>query len=105
MVEAGTGTGKSFAYLIPAVEWALKNSMRVVISTNTITLQDQLIKKDIPDLASALNSEVRAVVVKGRGNYLCPRRLEAMRKTGPANADELRVLAKVLVWLQPGRQR
>jgi len=102
MVEAGTGTGKSFAYLIPAVEWALKNSLRVVISTNTITLQDQLIKKDIPDLASALKSEVRAVVVKGRGNYLCPRRLESMRKTGPATADELRVLAKILVWLQTG---
>lgn len=102
MVEAGTGTGKSFAYLIPAVEWSLKNSMRVVISTNTITLQDQLIKKDIPDLAAALGSEVRAVVVKGRGNYLCPRRLESMRKTNPANADELRVLAKVLVWLQKG---
>jgi DNA polymerase-3 subunit epsilon/ATP-dependent DNA helicase DinG len=102
MVEAGTGTGKSFAYLIPAVEWALKNSMRVVISTNTITLQDQLIKKDIPDLASALKSEVRAVVVKGRGNYLCPRRLEAIRKTGPANVDELRVLAKIGVWLNQG---
>lgn len=102
MVEAGTGTGKSFAYLIPAVEWALKNSMRVVISTNTITLQDQLIKKDIPDLAAALNSEVRAVVVKGRGNYLCPRRLDSLRKTAPNNADELRVLAKVLVWLQQG---
>ncbi len=102
MVEAGTGTGKSFAYLIPAVEWALKNSMRVVISTNTITLQDQLIKKDIPDLASALKSEVRAVVVKGRGNYLCPRRLEALRKTGPANPDELRVLAKISVWLNLG---
>ena len=102
MVEAGTGTGKSFAYLIPAVEWALKNSLRVVISTNTITLQDQLIKKDIPDLAAALNSEVRAVVVKGRGNYLCPRRLDALRKNGPENTDELRVLAKVLVWLQQG---
>jgi ATP-dependent DNA helicase DinG len=102
MVEAGTGTGKSFAYLIPAVEWALKNSMRVVISTNTITLQDQLIKKDIPDLATALNSEVRAVVVKGRGNYLCPRRLESMRKNGPATADELRLLAKIQVWLFNG---
>jgi ATP-dependent DNA helicase DinG len=102
MVEAGTGTGKSFAYLIPAVEWALKNSLRVVISTNTITLQDQLIKKDIPDLAEALGSEVRAVVVKGRGNYLCPRRLDAMRKTGPDTVDELRVLAKVMVWLQQG---
>ena len=102
MVEAGTGTGKSFAYLIPAVEWALTNSTRVVISTNTITLQDQLIKKDIPDLAAALNSEVRSVVVKGRGNYLCPRRFDAMRKNAPENVDELRVLAKVLVWLDQG---
>ncbi len=102
MVEAGTGTGKSFAYLIPAVEWALKNSLRVVISTNTITLQDQLIKKDIPDLAAALQSDVRAVVVKGRNNYLCPRRLESLRKNGPQSIDELRVLAKVLVWLQQG---
>jgi DNA polymerase-3 subunit epsilon/ATP-dependent DNA helicase DinG len=102
MVEAGTGIGKSFAYLIPAVEWALKNSTRVVISTNTITLQDQLIKKDIPDLAAALGTEVRATVVKGRNNYLCPRRLEGMRKNGPETADELRVLAKVLVWLNKG---
>jgi DNA polymerase-3 subunit epsilon/ATP-dependent DNA helicase DinG len=102
MVEAGTGTGKSFAYLIPAVEWAVKNSMRVVISTNTITLQDQLIKKDIPDLAAALGSEVRATVVKGRANYLCPRRFSAMRKNGPETADELRVLAKTLVWLYQG---
>ena len=102
MVEAGTGTGKSFAYLIPAVEWALRNSMRVVISTNTITLQDQLIKKDIPDLAAALGSEVRATVVKGRSNYLCPRRYSAMRKNGPDTAEELRVLAKTLVWLQQG---
>ncbi len=102
MVEAGTGTGKSFAYLIPAVEWAVKNSMRVVISTNTITLQDQLIKKDIPDLANALGSEVHATVVKGRNNYLCPRRYAAMRKNGPESADELRVLAKTMVWLYQG---
>jgi DNA polymerase-3 subunit epsilon/ATP-dependent DNA helicase DinG len=102
MVEAGTGTGKSFAYLIPAVEFALKNSARVVISTNTITLQDQLIKKDIPDLAAALKSEVRATVVKGRNNYLCPRRLDGMRKNGPESADALRVLGKVLVWLYQG---
>ena len=102
MVEAGTGTGKSFAYLIPAVEFALKNSTRVVISTNTITLQDQLVQKDIPDLAAALGSEVRAAVVKGRNNYLCPRRLELLRKNGPENADELRVLAKVLVWINQG---
>ncbi len=72
MVEAGTGTGKSLAYLIPAAYWALKNSTRVVISTNTINLQDQLINKDIPDLREALGLPVRAAVLKGRSNYLCP---------------------------------
>ena len=98
MVEAGTGTGKSFAYLIPAAIWALQNNKRVVISTNTINLQDQLIKKDIPDLCQALNLDLRAAVLKGRSNYLCPRRLEAMRHRGPNTVDEMRVLAKVLVW-------
>lgn len=100
LVEAGTGTGKSFAYLIPAAFWAMQNGARVVISTNTINLQDQLINKDIPDLRQALNLDVQAAVMKGRGNYLCPRRLENMRRRGPQNADEMRVLAKVLVWLQ-----
>ncbi|MEA4910035.1 MAG: DNA polymerase III subunit epsilon [Chloroflexi bacterium] len=99
MVEAGTGTGKSFAYLVPAALWAAENQRRVVISTNTINLQDQLIKKDIPDLCNALNLDLRATVVKGRSNYLCPRRLEALRQRGPDSADQMRVLAKVLVWL------
>lgn len=99
MVEAGTGTGKSFAYLIPAAYWSLKNNTRVVISTNTINLQDQLIKKDIPDLCKALDMPLRAAVLKGRSNYLCPRRLAAMRRRKPENVDEMRVLAKVLVWL------
>jgi ATP-dependent DNA helicase DinG len=98
MVEAGTGVGKSFAYLVPAALFALQNNTRVVISTNTINLQDQLIKKDIPDLCSALGLDLRAAVLKGRSNYLCPRRLELMRKHGPGNAEEMRVLAKVLVW-------
>jgi len=100
LVEAGTGTGKSLAYLIPAAYWALQNEERVLISTNTIALQDQLIKKDIPALKEALGIEINTAVLKGRGNYLCPRRLGLMRKRGPENADELRVLAKVLVWLQ-----
>jgi DNA polymerase-3 subunit epsilon/ATP-dependent DNA helicase DinG len=98
MVEAGTGVGKSFAYLVPAALFALQNNTRVVISTNTINLQDQLIKKDIPDLCAALNLDLRAAVLKGRSNYLCPRRMELLRKRGPANADEMRILAKVLVW-------
>ena len=103
MVEAGTGTGKSFAYLIPAAFWALKNNTRVVVSTNTINLQDQLIKKDIPDLQSALDIPVRAAVLKGRSNYLCPRRLALLRRRKPENIHEMRVLAKVLVWLLESR--
>ncbi len=99
LIEAGTGVGKSFAYLIPSALFALQNNTRVVISTNTINLQDQLIKKDIPALRQALGWEVRAAVLKGRANYLCPRRLEALRRYGPSNADEMRLLAKVLVWL------
>ncbi len=100
MVEAGTGTGKSLAYLIPAAAWAVKNKERVVISTNTIALQDQLIQKDLPDLIEATGMEVEAAVLKGRGNYLCPRRFNAMRRRRPENLDELRVMGKVLVWLQ-----
>ncbi len=99
-VEAGTGTGKSMAYLLPSALWALKNGHRVIISTNTINLQDQLINKDIPDLRAAMGINLSATVMKGRSNYLCPRRLENMRRRGPDNADEMRVLAKVLVWLQ-----
>ncbi|HLE74126.1 MAG TPA: exonuclease domain-containing protein, partial [Anaerolineales bacterium] len=100
LVEAGTGTGKSIAYLLPAALWALKNDNRVVVSTNTINLQDQLLYKDLPDLQAALGQPIRAAVLKGRNNYLCPRRLVALRRRGPESADELRVLAKVLVWLQ-----
>ncbi|MFO7889485.1 MAG: exonuclease domain-containing protein [bacterium] len=96
MVEAGTGTGKSFAYLIPSAYWALQNNTRVVISTNTINLQDQLINKDIPDLQKALKIDLRAAVLKGRSNYLCPRRLAAMRRRKPDNVHEMRVLGKVL---------
>ena len=103
MVEAGTGTGKSFAYLIPAAYWAMQNNTRVVISTNTINLQDQLIKKDIPDLCKALEIPLRAAVLKGRSNYLCPRRLAAIRRRKPENVAEMRVLGKVLVWLLESR--
>jgi len=103
LVEAGTGTGKSLAYLIPAAYWAIKNNTRVVISTNTINLQDQLINKDIPDLKRALNLDVQAAVLKGRSNYLCPRRLEIMRRRSPESVHEARVLAKVLVWLLESR--
>jgi len=102
MVEAGTGIGKSYAYLIPAALWSTKNNSRVVISTNTINLQDQLINKDIPDVKKALGIDLRAVVLKGRANYLCPRRLQALRHRKPRDVSELRLLGKVLVWLESG---
>jgi len=98
LVEAGTGTGKSMAYLVPAAMFAVQNNTRVVVSTNTINLQDQLIKKDIPDLQAALNLDVRAAILKGRVNYLCPRRFDYMRAHGPKDATEMRVLSKIIVW-------
>ncbi|HLB47123.1 MAG TPA: helicase C-terminal domain-containing protein, partial [Anaerolineales bacterium] len=99
MVEAGTGTGKSLAYLIPAIHWAVQNNERIVISTNTINLQDQLINKDIPTLHEVLGFDFRAALLKGRRNYICPRRFESIRHRGPRNADEVRLLSKLLVWL------
>jgi ATP-dependent DNA helicase DinG len=98
MVEAGTGVGKSFAYLVPAALFAKLNNTRVVVSTNTINLQDQLIQRDLPNLSQALNLDFRFAVLKGRSNYLCPRRLESLRHFGPRTTDEMRVLAKVMVW-------
>ena len=99
LVEAGTGTGKSLAYLLPAVTFAYLNGERVVVSTNTINLQDQLFRKDVPELQKLLPFEFRVAVLKGRSNYLCQRRLEALRKTGVSSVEEMRMLAKVLVWL------
>ena len=80
IVEAGTGVGKSFAYLLPAIEHTLARSspvakQRIVISTHTIALQEQLIEKDIPLLNAVLPDEFSAVLVKGRGNYVSLRRL------------------------------
>jgi len=99
MVEAGTGTGKSIAYLLPAAAFAHLNGERVVISTNTINLQDQLFLKDIPDMQKLLPFEFRAAMLKGRSNYVCQRRLEALRGLGVNSTDELRMLAKAMVWL------
>src|SRR5580704_14974139 len=79
MVEAGTGVGKSFAYLLPAIDFAVKNNKRIVISTHTISLQEQLIEKDIPLLRSVYPNEFTAVLVKGRSNFLCQRCLEQAR--------------------------
>jgi ATP-dependent DNA helicase DinG len=81
MVEAGTGVGKSFAYLVPAIQAALADKeCRVVVSTHTISLQEQLIRKDIPFLQSVMPEEFRAVLVKGRSNYISLRRLRVAQQ-------------------------
>ncbi|KAA3657655.1 MAG: helicase, partial [Calditrichaeota bacterium] len=86
LIEAGTGTGKTLAYLLPAIAWALANGKRVVVSTNTINLQQQLIDKDIPLLQSIFPEKFRAELVKGRTNYLCLRKLHDLVQK-PASFD------------------
>ncbi|HWA40279.1 MAG TPA: JAB domain-containing protein, partial [Gemmatimonadales bacterium] len=80
LLEAGTGVGKSFAYLVPAIEWAMKNKERTIVSTATITLQEQLVAKDLPLLAEALARGDRVptfALLKGWRNYLCLNRLKS----------------------------
>jgi DNA polymerase-3 subunit epsilon/ATP-dependent DNA helicase DinG len=98
-IEAGTGTGKSLAYLIPAMQWAIANNERVVISTNTINLQEQLADKDVPAVIDILEKEGRAAVMKGKGRYLCQNRFAELRRNGPKTQDEAKVLSKILIWL------
>lgn len=80
-VEAGTGVGKSFAYLVPQILTALEHDTRCVIATYTITLQEQLMHKDIPFVRKALGRDFKAVMVKGRSNYLCLLRLQRARRS------------------------
>jgi len=99
LAEAGTGVGKSLAYLLPAIYFAVHNGQPVVVSTNTINLQDQLFNKDLPDLQAILPMRFRAAVLKGRSNYLCLRRLALFRRNESLESDEVQVLAKILAWL------
>ncbi|HBY95372.1 MAG TPA: hypothetical protein DEP84_15705 [Chloroflexi bacterium] len=102
LVEAGTGTGKSLAYLLPAIFQAVASNSPVVISTNTINLQDQLFNQDLPTLATALEPlgvHFQAAILKGRTNYVCPHRLELFMRRLQFNAIEARALARLLVWL------
>ncbi|GAB6393267.1 MAG: ATP-dependent DNA helicase DinG [Treponematales bacterium] len=98
--EAGTGVGKSFAYLLPAVNFALANNERVVISTATITLQQQLFEKDIPLVRQALGADIKAVLVKGRGNYLCLRRLADALGEGALDPEEAAGLKTIAGWAE-----
>ncbi len=109
IVEAGTGVGKSLAYLLPAVIYALQNDARVVVSTNTINLQEQLLSKDLPVLMRALEAagvegvdpnKLRATQLKGRSNYLCLNRLLRLRASESPSEPEARMFSKLLVWLR-----
>jgi DNA polymerase-3 subunit epsilon/ATP-dependent DNA helicase DinG len=106
VVEAGTGVGKSLAYLIPSALYAAEKGERVVISTNTINLQEQLISKDIPIATSTLNNRgapignICASQLKGRANYLCIKRWQNSIMSTEHNEIESRLLSKILVWLK-----
>jgi ATP-dependent DNA helicase DinG len=97
VVEAGTGVGKSLAYLVPAILFALEHHKKAIVSTHTINLQEQLLYKDIPILKKVLPVEFEAALMKGRQNYLCPRRLErALQQanelfTGPEQSELTRL--------------
>jgi ATP-dependent DNA helicase DinG len=80
LIEAGTGIGKSVAYLLPAILWALHNKEKTVISTYTIALQEQLLYKDIPALLQLLKADLKVVLVKGMSNYVCLRKLDELHE-------------------------
>ena len=98
LVEAGTGTGKSIAYLVPSLARAVRNKERVVVSTHTHTLQEQLMNKDLPGLAQ-LPWDFKACLLKGRSNYISLRRWRRYLAEPCESAEELRFKLKVLVWL------
>ncbi|HEY0810303.1 MAG TPA: helicase C-terminal domain-containing protein [Longimicrobiales bacterium] len=102
VLEAGTGTGKSVAYLIPAIRWALQNRERTVVSTNTINLQEQLVRKDLPFLRQALGEQFRFALVKGRGNYISIRRAKLAEQTQTVLFEEMQQnsLTAILDWLK-----
>ncbi len=99
LVEAGTGTGKSLAYLLPAAFFAQANAERVVIATHTINLQDQLFGKDLPLLQQVLPFALYATVLKGRNNYLCVRRLHDFIARPDLDEPAITFAAKLIVWL------
>ena len=97
LVEAGTGTGKSLAYLVPAVRWAMRNGERTIVSTNTINLQEQLVGKDLDIVGGMIDEKIRWALVKGRGNYISIRRARLAAESAPSlfpddRSDELQAL-------------
>jgi len=105
MVEAGTGTGKSMAYLAPAAFWVQRNQERTVISTNTINLQEQLVEKDLPLLERSMGEKLPWALVKGRANYISIRRarLAAESATTLFQEDRSQELTSLLEWIKTTR--
>ena len=101
-IEAGTGVGKSLAYLIPAVKYALESGKKAVISTHTINLQEQLTEKDIPLVKKILGADFDAVLLKGRQNYLCPLRLRIAMdaKADMFTSSEVEELKQIWDWAE-----
>ena len=98
--EAGTGVGKSYSYLIPSVLWALLNHERVIISTGTINLQQQLCEKDIPAVEKIIGKKIKYVLLKGRQNYICMRRLNDAASILDLFEGESEELKKIADWAQ-----
>ena len=96
--EAGTGVGKSFAYLVPSMLWATENKERVVVSTGTINLQQQLIEKDIPLAQKIIGKPIKSVLVKGRQNYLCLRRLDDAGRERDLFSEDQESFDKIAAW-------
>ncbi|NLK46288.1 MAG: DEAD/DEAH box helicase family protein [Treponema sp.] len=96
--EAGTGVGKSFAYLIPSIIWAVKNKERVIISTGTINLQQQLVEKDIPLAEKISGKKIKAVLMKGRQNYICKRRLNDAATDRELFNDDVEQFESIIEW-------
>lgn len=105
VVEAGTGTGKSLAYLVPMLSFAARTGERVVLSTNTINLQEQLILKDIPLVKEALGLDVEVELVKGRGNYVCKRKADSVAGEVASYTDpeEIQLTDDLLAWARASK--
>lgn len=101
LIEAGTGTGKSLGYLLPAIYHSVKSDQKVMVSTHTINLQDQLRERDIPLLTSVVPFPFKASIFKGRGHYLCLRKFEHRmnKKDFTSPREEALTAAQMLVWL------
>jgi len=99
-IEAPTGIGKSFAYLVPAILYAKENKKKAIISTHTINLQEQLIGKDIPFLKEHLGIDFKAALIKGKNNYVCPKRLKAAMENAYTlfENDEIKLVDKIYGW-------